>query len=123
MITYIYIGKTNARGYKRAVKIGISKKVSKRWKGIDGSVKGSKEWVIMSGPVFNAQVLEKRLHQKYKRYQKQFKGSGKTEWFVLPVFKRIALVQAIVLHILIFRITSLIIAVGLIILLLLLFIG
>lgn len=53
LIIYIYIGKINVRGYKRVVKIGISKKVLKCWKGIDGSVKGSKEWVIMFGFVFN----------------------------------------------------------------------
>lgn len=120
MITYIYIGKTNAKGFKGAIKIGISKKVSKRWKGIDGSVKGSKEWVIMSGPVFNAKELEKRLHQKYKKYQKQFKGSGKTEWFVLPVFKRIAVVRAIMFEILLFKVFCLVVGASILLLLILL---
>lgn len=84
----IYIGKTNAKGFRTAIKIGISKDSNKRWKDIDRSVSGSVEWPIFSGRVLFAQKLETLLHRKYARYRVKFKGSGKTEWFRMPVLVR-----------------------------------
>lgn len=85
---YLYIGKTNAKGYRTAIKIGISKDSNKRWKDIDRSVSNSIEWPIFSGRVFFAQKLETSLHRKYSQYRVEFKGSGKTEWFKMPVLLR-----------------------------------
>ena len=85
---YLYIGKTNAKGYRTAIKIGISKDTDKRWNDIDRSVSNSVEWPIFSGRVLFAQKLETLLHRKYARYRVEFKGSGKTEWFKMPVLIR-----------------------------------
>lgn len=92
MIRSIYIGKTNARQYRGCLKIGIATDTDKRWNDIDRSVKGSKEWPVMSGIVIGAKRSEKRLHRKYAKYRVRFKGSGKTEWFKMPVLIRWKLV-------------------------------
>jgi hypothetical protein len=85
----IYIGKTTATKYRRAIKIGISKDTDGRWDDIDRSVDGSREWPIFSGKVLSARKCEKWLHGRYSEYRVDFKGSGKTEWFRMPLYYRI----------------------------------
>lgn len=86
---YLYIGKTDAPKYRHAIKIGISKDTDGRWNDIDRSVEGSREWPIFSGRVLNTKKAEKWLHKRYDRYRIKFKGSGKTEWFKMPLYYRI----------------------------------
>lgn len=88
MLRQIYIGKTDDRKHNTCIKIGISKDSVLRWRQIDNSIEGSKEWAICSYVVLFAAGLEKILHQRYKQYRIKFKGSGKTEWFRMPVLKR-----------------------------------
>lgn len=86
---YLYIGKTDAPKYRHAIKIGISKDTDGRWDDIDRSVDGSREWPIFSGKVLSARKCEKWMHKRYDRFRINFKGSGKTEWFKMPLYYRI----------------------------------
>ena len=93
---YIYLGKTTAN--PRLIKIGLAKDVQDRWAYIDRSVKGSMEYPIVFFRVINAASLEHRLKQKYRNRRKQFKGSGKTEWFELGFFARLWLLLIVAAH-------------------------
>jgi len=103
-VRYIYLGRTTAN--RRLVKIGISKDVEARWRSIDNSVKGSKEYPIASFRVLNAAWLETQLHRKYARRRKHFRGSGGSEWFALGFFARMWLYFTIVAHGIIFFLTA-----------------
>lgn len=98
IIGHIYIGKTNAKRYRKAIKIGISKDATKRWKGINRSIAGSKERCIFKATVLFPERFEKSLHRRYKKYRKVFKGSGKTEWFIMPWYKRIWVIWMMVFY-------------------------
>ena len=101
---YLYIGKTNAKRFRSCIKIGISKNVKERWKDIDRSVSGSIEYPVFSGRVFFAKMLESYFHRKYKKYRVEFSGSGKTEWFRMPVLLRAKLIFTIAALVIISRI-------------------
>jgi hypothetical protein len=102
---YLYLGKTTAD--RNLVKIGIAKDVDTRWQQIDRSVSGSEERCILCFPVANAAWLETQLHRKYAHRRKTFKGSGKTEWFDLPLLARIWLVLTVAAHGLLFGLACL----------------
>lgn len=89
MIRHLYIGKTTARKYRTCIKIGIAYDPKRRWSDIDKSADGSEEWPIFSGPVLFAQRFESALHRRYAQHRVDFRGSGKTEWFRMSVFKRV----------------------------------
>lgn len=89
MIRNLYIGKTTAKNYRTCIKIGIAYDPKKRWSDIDKSANGSEEWLIFSGPVLFAQHFESALHRRYAQHRVDFRGSGKTEWFRMPVLKRV----------------------------------
>lgn len=92
---YIYLGKTTANGYRTAIKVGISNDVESRWRRIDESIQGSKEWPFLKRPVPFARNFEKKLLKKYKKYKVVFKGSGKTEWLKMPLHLRIKLIYEV----------------------------
>lgn len=93
---YIYIGRTSTN--RRLVKIGISKDVQRRWRTIDRSIIGSKEQPIACFRVINARWLETQLKRKYAHRRKQYKGSGKSEWYNLGLLARLWLYCTIAAH-------------------------
>ena len=95
-LRYIYIGRTT--GNRRLVKIGIAKNVQHRWTDIDRSIKGSTEYPVAYFRVMNASGLETALHRKYSTNKKEYKGSGRTEWFALGFFARVWLYVTIAAH-------------------------
>jgi len=64
------------------VKIGIAGDPAARTKAIDRSVRGSKEFRVLSLPGLFAERFEKDvLHLLFAGSRRTFKGSGKTEYF------------------------------------------
>jgi hypothetical protein len=67
-------------------KIGITKSVENRTRGIESSLKGT-TYEIFAARFFFARRIEQFLHGVYRPLNARMKGSGKTEWFwmVFPV--------------------------------------
>ena len=93
---YIYIGRTTAN--RRLVKIGIATNPKKRWRQIDNSVMGSKEYLVAYFRVLHARNLETALHRKYSTRRRKFRGSGASEWFSLGLFSRVWLYLIVAAH-------------------------
>ncbi len=81
---YIYV-LGNSR-YLFRYKIGISKSVENRTKGIECTLRGY-TYEIFAAKFFFARNIEQFLHTVYSPLNARMKGSGKTEWFwmVLPI--------------------------------------
>ena len=81
---YIYV-LGNSR-YLFRYKIGITKSVEIRTKGIESSLRGY-TYEIFAAKFFFAYDIEQFLHGVYRPLNARMKGSGKTEWFwmFLPI--------------------------------------
>jgi Flp pilus assembly protein TadB len=66
-------------------KIGITRRcVRGRWRNIDRSVSGSREFPLFATWGLFPEAMEGTLHSLFRRWRRTFKGSGKTEWFYPP---------------------------------------
>jgi len=88
---YIYLIESTHKASKsgrKKYKIGISYDLRNREQNIDESIKGSKEKVIFSVRMFYCEHYEGKLHNVFEQQQKDFRGSGYTEWFELTWFQK-----------------------------------
>jgi hypothetical protein len=87
-MNYIYLMQYK-RG--RSCKIGISATPAKRLKTIDRNLKRGKVRLLVARKVPFADDLEDHLHEVFKarRFTFHAAGSGKREWFKLPLLHRL----------------------------------
>ena len=93
---YIYILKNKTTRQKKFrlsrfvyfyIKIGFSGNVNKRYKSIRNTLPQKERHKLVlcdKYRLFGAYHIEQFIHSKLKHYQKTFKGSGKTEYFLIP---------------------------------------
>lgn len=93
-LTAIYIMQYR---YTGKVKIGISKDPVKRLRDVDDDIKSGRVRMIVFRRVPFARQFENYLHKLFApaRFTFRAAGSGKTEWFRLPIFSRILCVLLI----------------------------
>jgi hypothetical protein len=65
-------------------KVGISKDAERRAKDVSKSIPG-RAIILFAGRIYFAYQIEQALHKLGKEFNVPFVGSGKTEWFWLPV--------------------------------------
>jgi len=65
-------------------KVGIAKDVKFRWSFIQKDTPGSHDFPIFSIRVPFAFAVEQGIHRVLARWQRVYRGSGKTEWFSPP---------------------------------------
>lgn len=74
-------------------KIGISTNSKRRRKQIDDSLENESVKLLFEIKLFNAQQIEKRLHNDYSnQWKPKFKGSGRLEFFDLN-FLNVAVIK------------------------------
>jgi len=65
-------------------KVGISKDAERRAKDVSKGIPG-RAVILFAGRIYFAYQIEQTLHRLGKAFNVPFVGSGKTEWFWLPV--------------------------------------
>lgn len=65
-------------------KVGISKDAERRARDVSKSIPG-RAVILFAGKVWFAYPIEQAIHRAGKALNVPFMGSGKTEWFWLPV--------------------------------------
>lgn len=84
-----YIGKTDHKGFENHIKIGKTRRcVNQRWKEIDRSVPRSTERPILNVRVIFIDWFENQIKALLLPFKSEFKGSGRTEWYLMPLWRR-----------------------------------